>query len=101
MWRAAMSTRTTRHGSGDVNGRRRPPPDGSHLEDDEVGVTDLHARDYADIVKRSAKRAVDDQLPDAAAAIAYYSFLAMIMNVARTPAPADTQGVAPLAKFPS
>ena len=77
MWRAAMSTRTTRHGSGDVDGRRRPPPDGAHLEDDEVGVTDLHARDYADIVKRSAKRAVDDQLPDAAAAIAYYSFLAI------------------------
>jgi 4-carboxymuconolactone decarboxylase len=31
----------------------------------------------------------------------YYSFLAMMMNVARTPAPADTQGVPPLARFPS
>ena len=30
----------------------------------------------------------------------YYSLLAMMMNVARTPAPADAQGVAPLAKFP-
>jgi 4-carboxymuconolactone decarboxylase len=31
----------------------------------------------------------------------YYSLLAMMMNVARTPAPADAKGVAPLAKFPS
>jgi len=31
----------------------------------------------------------------------YYSFLAMMMNVARTPAPADAQGVPPLVKFPS
>jgi membrane protein len=72
-----MSTRTTRHGSADVGGRWRPPPDEAHLGDEEVGVTDLHARDYADIVKRSAKRAVDDQLPDAAASIAYYGFLAI------------------------
>ena len=31
----------------------------------------------------------------------YYSFLAMMMNVARTPAPADTKGVPSLARFPS
>jgi 4-carboxymuconolactone decarboxylase len=31
----------------------------------------------------------------------YYSMLAMMMNVARTPAPAETQGVKPLARFPS
>jgi 4-carboxymuconolactone decarboxylase len=32
----------------------------------------------------------------------YYSFLAMMMNVARTPAPAaDAQGPPPLARFPS
>jgi 4-carboxymuconolactone decarboxylase len=31
----------------------------------------------------------------------YYSFLAMMMNVARMPAPDNTEGVAPLAKFPS
>jgi 4-carboxymuconolactone decarboxylase len=30
----------------------------------------------------------------------YYSFLAMVMNVARTPAPADTAGAKPLARFP-
>ena len=72
-----MSTPTTRRGTADIDGRRRPPADEAHLEDEEVGVTDLHARDYADVVKRSAKRAVDDQLPDAAAAIAYYGFLAI------------------------
>lgn len=31
----------------------------------------------------------------------YYSLLAMMMNVARTPAPSDAAGAAPLAKFPS
>jgi 4-carboxymuconolactone decarboxylase len=31
----------------------------------------------------------------------YYSFLAMMMNVARTPAPATMQDTPPLAKFPS
>jgi 4-carboxymuconolactone decarboxylase len=31
----------------------------------------------------------------------YYSFLAMMMNVARTPAPADSGDAKPLAKFPS
>ena len=71
-----MSARTTRHGSADVDGQRRPPPDGAHQKDDVVGV-DLHARDYVDIVKRSVKRVGADQLPDAAAAIAYYGFLAI------------------------
>ena len=70
-----MSARTTRHGSADVDGQRRPPPDGAHQKDDVVGV-DLHARDYV-IVKRSVKRVGADQLPDAAAAIAYYGFLAI------------------------
>jgi 4-carboxymuconolactone decarboxylase len=31
----------------------------------------------------------------------YYSFLAMMMNVARTPAPADTGGAGPLERFPN
>ena len=72
-----MSTRSTHPGSADVDGRRRQSPDEADLGDEEVGVTDLHARDYADIVKRSVKRAQDDQLPDAAAAIGYYGFLAI------------------------
>jgi len=40
-------------------------------------VTDLGLRDYAGIFKRAARGAVDDQITDAAAAIAYYGFLAI------------------------
>ncbi len=57
------------------NGRGRPAPDAA--PDDEVGVTDLRARDYVSILKRAAREAVDDQIPDSAAAIAYYAFLAI------------------------
>ena len=53
----------------------RPAPDTA--PDDEVGVTDLRARDYLSILKRAAREAVDDQIPDSAAAIAYYAFLAI------------------------
>ena len=55
----------------------RPHPDEAPLEDGDVGVTDLGVRDYAAIVKRAAKAAVEDQITDAAAAIAYYGFLAI------------------------
>ena len=54
----------------------RPEPDEAPLDDD-PGVTDLRAHDYLGIVRRSAKRAGDDQLTDAAAAIAYYGFLSI------------------------
>ena len=40
-------------------------------------MTDLGLRDYAGIFKRAARGAVDDQITDAAAAIAYYGFLAI------------------------
>ena len=53
----------------------RPVPDTAPEE--EVGVTDLSTRDYISIFKRAAREAVDDQIPDSAAAIAYYSFLAI------------------------
>src|SRR5688572_28399046 len=53
----------------------RPVPDAAPEE--EVGVTDLSARDYISILKRAAREAVDDQIPDSAAAIAYYAFLAI------------------------
>jgi len=43
----------------------------------DVGVRDLRARDYAGIVKRAGRGAVEDQITDAAAAVAYYSFLAI------------------------
>jgi membrane protein len=45
--------------------------------DEEVGVTDLGARDYLGILKRAAKGAMEDQITDVAAAVAYYAFLAI------------------------
>jgi membrane protein len=53
----------------------RPAPDAAPLDD--VGVTDLRARDYGAILKRAARASVDDAIPDSAAAIAYYAFLAI------------------------
>jgi membrane protein len=67
-----------RSGSTDLRrDRQRPPPDEVRLADDEIGVTHLGFRDYAGIVKRAARAAVDDEITDAAAAIAYYAFLAI------------------------
>jgi membrane protein len=59
--------------------QRRPPPDEAPLEeaDEQVGVTDLRLGDYVAIVKRAGRAAVDDQITDTAAAIAYYTFLAI------------------------
>ncbi len=56
---------------------RRPVPDKAPLEDGDVGVTDLRSRDYLATIRRAARAAVDDQITDAAAAIAYYGFLAI------------------------
>jgi membrane protein len=61
-------------------GELRQPPDAPpsvESGDEQVGVTDLRVRDYAAIFKRAARAAVDDQITDAAAAIAYYAFLAI------------------------
>jgi membrane protein len=58
----------------------RPRPDEAELDvdgDQQVGVTDLRPRDYLAVIKRAGREAIDDQLPDAAAAMAYYSFLAI------------------------
>lgn len=77
----------------------RPLPDEAPLEDTEVGVTDLGARDYAAIFKRAGKRAMDDQITDAAAAIAYYAFLAIpalllisvgVFSIVASPSAVDT-----------
>ena len=56
---------------------RRPIPDEVALESPEPGVSDLGLRDYQGIVRRAARAAADDQITDAAAAIAYYTFLAI------------------------
>jgi len=57
--------------------RDRPPPDEAPLESHDPGVTDPGTRGYASILKRAGKAAIDDQIADSAAAIAYYGFLAI------------------------
>ena len=61
----------------DTGEERHGSPAPEAAPDDEVGVTDLRARDYISILKRAAREAVDDQIPDSAAAMAYYAFLAI------------------------
>jgi membrane protein len=56
---------------------RRPLPDEAPLEHDAVGVTDLGVRDYRTIVRRAIRASIDDGITDAAAAVAYYTFLAL------------------------
>jgi len=59
-------------------GERRPVPDEAPpVRDGEVEVSSLGFRDYRVIVRRAAKASADDQITDAAAAIAYYTFLAI------------------------
>jgi membrane protein len=60
-----------------ISDQRRPVPDEAPLDDEEVGVTDLRLRDYGRIIKRAGRAAVDDEITDAAAAIAFYGFLAI------------------------
>jgi membrane protein len=57
--------------------QRRPVPDEAPLDDEEVGVTDLRLRDYGGIFRRAGRAAVDDEITDAAAAVAFYGFLAI------------------------
>lgn len=68
----ATRTRTRERADADTG---RPVPDTA--PDEEVGVTDLQSGHFLSILKRAVKEAVDDEIPDSAAAIAYYSFLAI------------------------
>lgn len=72
-----MRTSTRHPTEAEERRHARPDADEAPSEDGDVGVTDLGARDYAGIFKRAAGAAVEDQITDAAAAIAYYSFLAI------------------------
>jgi membrane protein len=56
-----------------------PTPQPEHREEKlaDPGVTDLSKRDYKAIVIRAGKEALHDQITDLAAALAYYSFLAI------------------------
>ena len=69
-----MATRTDRRDRAGAD-RGRPVPDTA--PDGEVGVTDLQSGHFLSILKRAVKEAVNDEIPDSAAAIAYYSFLAI------------------------
>ena len=71
-----MATKTGRRGRERADAERgRPIPDAA--PDEEVGLTDLRRRDYLSIGKRAVRAAIDDEIPDSAAAIAYYGFLAI------------------------
>lgn len=54
-----------------------PQPEQREPELSDPGLTDLSARDYKAIVVRSAKQALAHGITDLAAALAYYSFLAI------------------------
>jgi membrane protein len=54
-----------------------PQPERHEPELRDPGLTDLSKRDYKAIVIRAGKEALDDQITDLAAALAYYSFLAI------------------------
>src|SRR5215207_9916106 len=62
----------------DIEGKMptpQPEPNEPQLHD--PGLSDLSKRDYKAIVIRAGKEAIDDQITDLAAALAYYSFLAI------------------------
>jgi 4-carboxymuconolactone decarboxylase len=87
----------------DAIGEGRRPPG---LADDEAAAyefaIELHQRKgvsdatYARALALFGERGVIDLT----GICGYYSLLAMMMNVARTPAPAEAHGVAPLVRFP-
>ena len=54
-----------------------PQPERREPKLADPGLTDLSTRDYKAIVIRAGKEALDDQITDLAAALAYYSFLAI------------------------
>ena len=54
-----------------------PQPEQQEPELHDPGLTDLSARDYKAIVVRAAKQALAHGITDSAAALAYYSFLAV------------------------
>jgi membrane protein len=54
-----------------------PQPEHSERRLSDPGLTDLSRRDFKAILVRAGKEALDDQITDLAAALAYYSFLAI------------------------
>ncbi len=73
------STRGPQIRDDEVKREDAPSPQPEHREPRlrDPGLTDLSRRDYKAIVIRAGKEALDDQITDLAAALAYYSFLAI------------------------
>ena len=62
----------------DIEGKTpMPQPEQHEPELRDPGLRDLSNRDYKAIIVRAGKEALDDQITDLAAALAYYSFLAI------------------------
>jgi membrane protein len=55
----------------------QPQPEVHEPRVDDPGLTDLSRQDYVAIAKRSFREAMDDGITDLAAALAYYTFLAL------------------------
>jgi membrane protein len=97
-----LRSASRRSAAEELEAQHRPPPDEAPLDDvddAQVGVTDLGVRDYIGIFKRAGRAAVDDEITGAAAAIAYYGFLAIpalllisvgVFSVFAGPAAVDT-----------
>jgi membrane protein len=71
------STQSPVRSTEDGRATRHPPSDDEPRNDEDVGITDLRFRDYFGIFKRAGRSAVDHEIPDSAAAIAFYGFLAI------------------------
>jgi 4-carboxymuconolactone decarboxylase len=88
----------------DAIGEGRRPP---RMAEDETAAYEFaielhHRRSVSDATYARALVLFGERgVVDLTGICGYYSFLAMMMNMARTPAPADTKGVSPLASFPS
>jgi membrane protein len=54
-----------------------PQPERHEPKVEDAGVQELSKRDYWAVAKRAVRESIDDQITDLAAALAYYSFLAM------------------------
>jgi membrane protein len=55
----------------------QPQPETREPRLRDPGLTDLSKRDYVAILKRAGREALDDNITDSAAALAYYAFLAI------------------------
>jgi 4-carboxymuconolactone decarboxylase len=88
----------------DAIGEGRRPPD---MAEDETAAYDFaielhHRKGVSDATYTRARALFGERgVIDLTGICGYYGFLAMMMNMARTPAPADMQGAPPLAKFPN